>query len=428
MTRTNDNIDSLKLDFNDSNLIIPIKNIINDAYLNDISVKIRSQLEVKRKNGEFISAFATYGYLRDPQNKNKLIVDEMAAPIVMQIFKLKFSGVSCENIAKMLNDNNIPSPLEHKKILGLNYYTGFKQKEISLWTANSVLRILKNDIYIGTLTQGKVTTPNYKVKKKVYKPKENWAIIENNHQTIIDKKMFKFVQENLLLDTRTSPEKTKIYPLSGICFCGDCKNSMVRKNNGTSQKPYYYYICSGYKKKSCSTSHLIRDEILENSVLYALNEIIRTNSDFDKLSEKIDFLELQKNYHEKMDFDNSDENIQRKKLLILEYQNKKSTVYQHFLEKIIDEEEFIKFTKIFEEKIVKEEKNLKLQEEKIKFDISENDMKTKNYKNNNKNMYEEFIENYKILKLSRNLVASLISEIYVFDNKNILIKLKANWR
>lgn len=169
----NDNYDSFGGKNASDELIIPFKNLINEAYCRDISVKVRTQLEVKRKSGQYIGAFAVYGYLKDDADKNHLIVDEYAADIVRDIFSWKLEGMSPQDIAARLNRNGVLSPMEYKKSLGMKFATSFKANPQALWSANAVLRILKNPVYTGVLIQGKETTPSYKVRKRVTKPEMN---------------------------------------------------------------------------------------------------------------------------------------------------------------------------------------------------------------------------------------------------------------
>ena len=165
-----DNYDSAKHNPQTDNLIIPFKNLINDAFLADTSRKVRTQLDTKRKKGDYIGSFSPFGYKKDPLNHNRLIVDENTAPIIRDIFRWKIEGMSPQAIANKLNGSGAPSPLEYKKSTGCKFFTPFAEKEQSLWTAVTVIRILTNSIYVGTLTQGIYTTPNYKVKNRVKKP------------------------------------------------------------------------------------------------------------------------------------------------------------------------------------------------------------------------------------------------------------------
>ena len=225
----NDNYDSLTNDTQTNNIIIPFKNLINDAYCRDISIKIRSNLEVKRKRGDFVGPFAPYGYRKSEEDKNKLEIDEEAAEVVRSIFRMYLQGSNAYKIAEKLNKKNILTPMDYKKENGSAFYTGFKKNLKSQWTHMHVLRILGNPVYTGTLVQGKETTPNYKVKKKVKRDQSKWSQVENTHDAIIPSVDFQNAQEQLQMDTRTGTAKEKIYYLSGIVKCGDCGANMVRK-------------------------------------------------------------------------------------------------------------------------------------------------------------------------------------------------------
>lgn len=138
----------------------------------------------KTEKWVFIGPFAAYGYLKSPEDKHKLIVDEYASGVVQSIFKWKLEGIGTADIADMLNERGILSPSEYKRSIGLNYVGASKKLGYQPWTVFSVLKILKNPIYIGVLEQGKVTTPSYKVKKLVHKPKSEWIVIEDNHTAV----------------------------------------------------------------------------------------------------------------------------------------------------------------------------------------------------------------------------------------------------
>ena len=195
--------------------------MFNEAYCRDISVKVRTQLEVKRKSGQYIGAFAVYGYLKDEANKNHLIVDEYAADIVRDIFKWKLEGMSPQDIAARLNHSGVLSPMEYKRSLGMRFATSFKANPQAAWSANAVLRILKNPVYTGVLIQGRETTPSYKVRKRVTKPENEWAVVLDAHEAIIERRDFDSVQKALSLDTRRSPGDSAVQLFSGMVFCGE---------------------------------------------------------------------------------------------------------------------------------------------------------------------------------------------------------------
>lgn len=160
----NDNIDTAS-DMNASEeMLIPFKNLINDAYCRDISLKVRSHLDVKRRNGQYIGSFAPYGYRKSPMDKNQLIIDEKAASVVRKIFQWKIEGMSGSRIADKLNELEIPTPMEYKQMNGENFQCKFRRKSNPKWMATGVNHILKNEVYTGVLLQGKTVSPSYKVR------------------------------------------------------------------------------------------------------------------------------------------------------------------------------------------------------------------------------------------------------------------------
>ena len=241
----NDGYDSADTENQSNDFVLPFKNLINDSYCRDISIKSRSNLEVKRRNGEFVGNFAVFGYMRSPDDKHKLIVDEEAAVVVRNIFNWKQEGWNAQQIANHLNKLRFPSPMEYKKKCGHNYRTSFKTKTVAQWSAVAVLRILKNPVYTGVLEQGKTTTPNYKVKTRIVKDESKWARVENAHEAIITPAQFELVQTVLGLDTCRAEGQDEIYPFSGMIYCADCQSPMIHRTATAGGKKYQYYMCSG---------------------------------------------------------------------------------------------------------------------------------------------------------------------------------------
>lgn len=269
-----DGYDSINEDMG-SDMIVPFKNLINDAYCRDISIKIRSHMDIKRRNGEYIGAFAAYGYLKDEENKNHLVVDEYAADVVRDIFSMKICGMSQQAIADKLNADGILSPIQYKKSIGVGLNSSFQKSLKPKWSYNAVLRILKNEVYTGTVVQGKCTTPNYKIKKRIHRDEAEWIRVEDMHEAIIPKSDFDIVQDILLRDTRVAPEQAEVFPLAGMVFCADCGEPMVRKTVPAGGKRYVYYVCSGNKrdKSKCST-HNISEKNLIQGVLGVVQDHI----------------------------------------------------------------------------------------------------------------------------------------------------------
>lgn len=192
-----DGYDSLTASDNEFSLVLPIKNFVNDAYCRDISAKVKSHQYMKRVRGEFIGAFAVYGYEKDTEKRNHLVPDAYAAEIVRLIFAWRIQGASAHVIAENLNEMGVLSPLAYKRSKGENYETGFPVGKMPEWSAMAVLRILKNEIYTGILEQGKSEKINFKVDKYMQKPKKAWIRAENTHEPIVKKEAFAEVQQLL---------------------------------------------------------------------------------------------------------------------------------------------------------------------------------------------------------------------------------------
>lgn len=287
----NDNIDYKEDDSNNTKLVIAFKNILNDSYIRDTSIKIRSQLEVKRKKGEYIGPFVVMGYQKCEDDKHKIEVDECAAGTIKRIYSMRFMGMSASAIADKLNIENIPSPAEYKRIRGTNFSANTQRKHIAKWTASAVIRILTDEIYTGTLIQGRYTTINYKVKKIIEKDKSQWVIIKNNHEAIIPVEFFEKVQRLLQQNTRVSPGKSEPYLFSGFLKCADCGDLLVRKTAKYKDKTYAYYMCSTNKLGIGCTSHRIREDDIYKAVFSALHSYCNNVAD---LADKVDTISVDK--------------------------------------------------------------------------------------------------------------------------------------
>lgn len=280
-----DVLDSYKNPAQMNTVMVPFKNLMNDEYCRDISNKVRSSLDIKRKQGQFIGAFASYGYLKDTDNKGHLIIDENAADIVRDIFRWFIDGCSIIGIAKRLNELGIPNPSAYKRQQGFNYKHPHIEINDALWPDSSVRRILTNRIYTGDLVQGKNKIKSYKVQRTVNVPKDEWIIVENTHAAIIGREIFMTVQDLLRRDTRAAPEQKSVYLFSGFVRCADCGKAMNRKRISQPYAEYNYYICSTFKKMSngACTKHTLRSDRLEEIVLAAIKKQIELAVSMDEL-------------------------------------------------------------------------------------------------------------------------------------------------
>ena len=343
----NDGYDSADTTSQANDFVLPFKNLINDSYCRDISIKSRTNLEVKRRNGEFVNNFAVYGYKRSPSDKHKLVVDEPAAITVRNIFNWKQEGWNAQRIADYLNKSGVLSPMEYKKKCGFNYRTGFKTRSKAKWSAVAVLRILKNAVYTGVLEQGKTTTPNYKVKVKLYKDESEWARVENAHEAIITPDQFALVQSLLRMDTYRAAGEENIYLFSGMIFCADCKSPMVHRTATYAGKKYEYYICTGNKReKNGCKSHNIRCDALEQAVLATVQAHIRLAIDIDQAMQQVDALDWEQREVRKINA-----RIEALEQDIEKFNQLKCSLYEDLKDDLISREEYHSFKADYNQRI-----------------------------------------------------------------------------
>lgn len=402
----NDNYDSLNGKEQADEIIIPFKNLINDAYCRDISVKIRSHLEVKRKNGEFIGSFAPYGYQKSENDRNSLIIDPIAAGIVKDIFRMKLHGLSQDAIANRLNDMGVLSPMEYKNATGSNYQTSFKTSDKAVWSSVTVRRILENELYIGNLVQGRQTTPNHKVKKTVLKPEKDWVRIEKNHEAIISDRDFSIVQRLLGMDTRISPKQTEVYPLAGLIVCADCGAAMVRKNAYAGGKKYQYYVCSRNKETKGCSNHRIAVDRLEETVLQLLRVQISNILDLKQVMEKVSTIPFQE-----LDIQELEKRIEQKEAEIGRCMELRNMLYEDMKDGIVSKEDYMELHEAYTQKRNSAEDAVRKMKQEIKDILASN---TDKYK-----WLDYFAEHQDIDRLTRNVAVELIDRVKVIDRGSI---------
>jgi DNA invertase Pin-like site-specific DNA recombinase len=413
----NDHYDSQNTQDNSIDMIVPFKNLINDAYCRDISIKIRSHLDIKRKNGEFIGAFTVYGYKKSEENKNKLVIDECAAENVRNIFRMRIQGMSNQTIADKLNDLGILSPLEYKKQEGIHFSTVFQTYSKTKWSATSVGRILKNQIYTGVLIQGKESTPNYKIKKRIKKGEVDWIRFEDAHEPIVNKSEFDTVQRLLQEDTRVLAEEDTVALYAGCIKCADCGNSMVRKTVPAGkkdadgiQRKYVYYVCSGNKNdKTFCSPHRISEAMLDEAVLYTVREHI---SHIFSLKNAMEYLKDVSAGQKNIKY--LDIRISQLKEEADKYQDLKFGLYVDMREGILSKEEFIKFGSNFEQKIIAAQTSIRQLEDEIESAL--------NQKSEKQLWMNEFLEHKNITKMTRKIVVHLIYRIYIYEDNRLEIE------
>lgn len=416
----NDMIDSFKNPASVNNVIVPFKNLMNDEYCRDISMKIRSAFNTKKRNGQFVAAWAPYGYIKDPKDKYHLIIDEEAAKVVKMIFEYALEGLGRNTIAKKLNSMGILSPTGYKQqIQKLNYQNSVaannKLKSDYAWTNTSISQILKNRVYIGDLVQCKERVVSYKIHKIVKNKKEDWIIVENTHEPIISREDFFKIQDVLFSrDTRTE-KSGNLSMFAGHIRCFDCKRAMNKKtlSNKNRDRDYWYYICSTYRNKSkdlCS-KHSIRNDKLEEAVLEAIKLQISLVIEMESVLK-----EIQKSKTASLRNNNIENSIQRQENEYEKYKKLKRSVYEDWKLGVIGQEEYREYSETYIKKMADAEETLKyLYEQKEKY---QEQVQSDN------SWIEIFKKNKNIMKLEKNIIDELVDCIYVHEGGDITIEYK----
>ena len=361
----NDAYDSADTQAQGNEIIIPFKNLINDAYCRDISIKIRSHLETKRQNGEFVGNYCVYGYKKSEIDHNVIVPDEYAGHVVQDIFRWIKNGMSLDAISDKLNVLGILSPMAYKLSNGENYKTAFQKKDELLWTPVAVRRIATNIIYTGTLVQGKITTPNHKVKTKILKPQEK---------------------------------------------CADCGALMTRKVSTVNGKKYVYYMCSNNKKNKKCSSHRIKEADLESRVFDTLRDMTAILLDADEVIK-----EAGNSANFRIDQKKTKERVSAKEKEITKYNQMLVSLYEDYRDGIVDKSDFAIIKESFEVKRAEAEKaidRLQKEAENIAAGIERD---------------TEWLEEHRKWKtmpsLTRNVVVSLIQSVKVYEGGDIEIVL-----
>ena len=331
----NDGIDTAN-EQNGDDLHISLKNLLNDTYCRDISVKTRSALLTKRQNGDYVGACPIYGYRKDPENKNHLVIDEGAARVVRDIYRRRIDGVSAKHIADELNRLGVLSPMAYKESRGLPHPTGgFADVPDAKWSARAVIRILQEETYTGVLLQGRQETHNHKLKDIIHKPAEEWVRTEDAHEPIISKQKFELVQKIASLDTRTAPDGDAVYLFSGLLVCNCCGGRMTRKTNTVKGKKYIYYYCPTGKKKGCDHPVMVKETDLIACVLASLQAHIRYIVSLDDLLDSIS--EDQINREEIARYKSQ---IADNEVKLEEARQFKATLYENYIDRLIGKKEY----------------------------------------------------------------------------------------
>ena len=399
-----DSIDSMKQAYD---MLLPIKNIFNEQYARDISKKIQATVKSKQKAGEFIGAFTSYGYKKSPVNKNKLVIDDYAASVVRRIFSLYIQGYGKQKIAKLLNAEGILCPAEYKKVNGENYKNCNRLESTTYWSYSTINSILHREMYVGNMVQG---TKHQRMRSKQKKmPKEDWIIVENTHEPIIDKETWDKAQSLLTKRTRELDLETNKNIFAGFVKCGDCGRAMAKNmwRHADGSKTYSLY-CGTYKRngKQYCTPHTLPMAVLEDIVLNDLKAIVHNVDDLKELVQSQSFTASKVKKITDTELSKVKTELERVKKL-------KKSIYEDYRDELISKEEFLSYREDYLKKEELYSKQIEALEEKKKDNVTEDVFETP--------WLKRLLELKDIEALDRDIVVEMISEIEVYENRKIKI-------
>ena len=389
----NDHVDSQRGRYD---MLLPMKNIFNTQYARDISDKVRSAIHTKQQRGEFVGAFPSYGYRKDPSNHNRLVIDPSAAQVVRRIFDLFEQGWGKIKIAKQLNTEGIPSPSEYKRILGERYHNGRKIDQTTYWTYATIHRILQNQMYAGNMEQGRNYRPTMHG-KAVQLDRADWTIVPDTHEAIIAPEQWERVQTLLQKRTRQLDFQSNQSPFAGFLRCGDCGRAMVK----TKSAGGVYYSCGSYKRygPTVCTKHSISHSVLEQIVLEDLNQIIASVQNLQSLAAETEKRSSREQQGEQGRLEGGLERLYRLKKL----------AYEDYRDGLIRRDDFLRYQTDYEQ----QERELSAQLQKLK-EAQEEDLLLHPW-------VQSLLQHGRLTSLDRITVAETVKQILIFEDGHIEI-------
>lgn len=398
-----DNIDSFKHSYD---MLLPIKNVFNEQYARDISKKVQTSFKTKQQAGEFVGAFTSYGYKKSLQDRHKLVIDEYAAAVVRRIFQLYVNGNGKVKIAHILNDEDIPCPSEYKKLSGENYANCNRLEKTSYWTYSTINVILKNEMYAGNMVQGK-TKRRMKGKAKPLE-QDDWIVVKNTHEPIINQDIWNKSQSLLKCRTRDLDLSSNISIFAGYLVCGDCGRAMAKKYSLYKGKKNYYYSCGTYTRcgKGHCTSHTISFETLEKIIVDDLGVIIENIENLQAVIEN----QQQKPISNKQVSENELTKLNEE---LEKVRHMKKRIYGDYGEELISKDEYVTYRQEYldrEQFLIKKINVLTdKQEEEPDEDIFKNPW------------IQRLLSIRKVEHLDRDIVIEMIQKIIIYENNHIKI-------
>ena len=392
-----------------------INGLVNEWYLEDSSYNIRRTLNHKKEKGEWVGSFAPYGYIEDPNDRNHMVVDPVAAEVVKSVFNMYANGLGYIGIAKKPNEQGIQNPSTYKKMNGSNFKTNTTRITSQVWTDSTIYQMIRRQAYIGNLVQGLTENISYKNQKRRKRPSDTWYVTENAHEAIIDLDTWIKVQEKLKSKKRGEKLTGETHILSGKVLCQECNNTMWKMSYKLARGRYQYLKCKTTKSTDniCANKDSIRLDDLMEKIKEEINNLLHEfyNPDLIQIDDN------NHNDHKLRTFAIEMETINKQ---IEKKEKHLEKLYTDRLDEFISEEQFLKFNKSFNEEI----STYKLRIEKINEEISSFE------KDPDKQIDKESIlKRYRHIDvLSRDIVDEFIEMIYIGTKTEDTREIEIKWK
>ena len=398
----NDDYDSKYTEGGISGLADQFKMLMYDYYAKDNSQKIKSSMEIRKRQGKFVGGYAPFGYAKDPTNKSKLIVDQEAAKVVIYIFKLALKGMSMYQITKQLNAENMITPAVHMSAKYGRKDSHFDSENKQYWSVTKVARILNNEMYTGVMIAGKTKSPRVGASNSITVPKEEWIRVENTHEAIISKKDFD-QEKSMHRDAVNGPRKHKRHVLCGKIVCGTCGHKMKHSNQGIPK-----YICAEKHVTGSDCVNHIHDSDIEAIVIQAIENAAREVVDMIEVRKATDKVVAENRKWIENQIKELDGQVQKQELLLMQK-------YEAYREVEISREDYVAAKGVVDGKVVELKEKIQLLEERLVMDET---LVVKDI--TRLELMGKFV---KVEKLERELVEIFVDEVVV-GNGGVEVKLR----
>lgn len=407
----NDQFDSEGEIFREKDLITEFKNLANDYYSKDISKKIMASFDTKKGQGQFIGSMAPYGYILQ---ENHFVIDEPAAAVVRRIFSMKMQGKSFYEIAKVLNQEGIPSPSRYAGERGVKKYKGCSH---ILWQPQAVSRIIYNRVYVGDLVQGKYNCSIYSKEKQGKRKEESWEIARDAHPAIVDRESFDSIQKIREKNRRVWQDKQGETGyeniLEGILVCGICHHVLRRNKDVRKEKAQYYFYCGSaynYSQVKCDTSSVVDYKIFDTvfrQIKLQIDLAVEAKSVIEQMK-KVGrcALQLKKRKQERAQ---AKEELGR-------YIYLKTNIYEDMKQGILTKEEFLAAKEKYALRIAELEEELNKKEKELA-DFEQ-------CMNGSNRWMKAFLHFQGAEELTRDMAVELLEKVEMFGDKRVHIKFR----